>query len=72
MTPRVASSSGLSATWCPPHDESSDAMRAYQAQLTRHKEQLRIAEELGYQRGLKDGRAEDTRYPPMNQAGWHP
>lgn len=39
-------------------DEATDAARAYYAQTTRHHEQLRAAEELGYERGLADARAE--------------
>jgi hypothetical protein len=36
------------------HDESSEVARAYSAAASRHGEQLRIAEELGYERGLRD------------------
>lgn len=44
--------------WFAIHSETTDAAKAYHAQATRHHEQLRIAEELGYERGLADGRAE--------------
>lgn len=40
------------------HDEASDSAKAYYAQQTRHAEQMRGAEELGYERGLADGRAQ--------------
>lgn len=35
-------------------EESSDAVVAYQAAVSRHSHQLRAAEELGYERGLRD------------------
>lgn len=38
-------------------DECTDAARAHYAQATRHDQALRNAEELGYERGLADGRA---------------
>ncbi len=38
-------------------DECTDAARAHYAQATRHDKALRNAEELGYERGLADGRA---------------
>ena len=40
------------------HDEASEAYRLYASQGTRHREQLTTMEELGYERGLRDGRAE--------------
>lgn len=40
------------------HDESSEAYRLYAAQSTRHQAQLTTMEELGYERGLRDGRNE--------------
>lgn len=43
--------------WFAIHHETTDAARAYHAQASRHQEQLRLAEELGYERGLDDGRA---------------
>jgi hypothetical protein len=41
--------------WGIVHSESSDAALAYQRQNSRHAQQLRAMEELGYQRGLRDG-----------------
>lgn len=46
--------------WQAIQSESTEAARAYHAQAARHQEQLRIAEELGYERGLTDGRAESV------------
>jgi hypothetical protein len=53
------------------HDENLEAYRLLAAARSQHAEQLRIMEELGYERGLADGRAlatEDaarlTREPP--------
>ena len=40
------------------HAESTDAARAYHAQRCRHNHALIAAEELGYERGLADARAE--------------
>lgn len=48
------------AAWAAIGSETTDAVRAYSAQSSRHAEQLRIAEELGYERGLRDGRAEQS------------
>lgn len=42
--------------WAALHNESSDFSKAYYRQTTRHQEQLRLAEEAGYERGLHDGR----------------
>lgn len=42
-------------------EESTEAAKAYYAQAMRHREQLVAAEELGYERGLADGRAEASR-----------
>jgi len=39
------------------HDESTDAAKAYHQQRCRHTQALIAAEELGYERGLADGRA---------------
>jgi len=38
-------------------NECTDAAKAYYAQASRHAQALRNAEELGYERGLTDGRA---------------
>lgn len=42
--------------WAAIHNETTDSAKAYHAQASRHHEQLRITEELGYERGLADGR----------------
>lgn len=47
--------------WCAIQNETTDAAKAYYAQAGRHGEQLRATEELGYERGLADGRAECQR-----------
>lgn len=39
------------------HSESTDAAKAYHSQRCRHTQALMAAEELGYERGLRDGRA---------------
>lgn len=44
--------------WAAIHSESTDAAKAYHAQHARHQEQLRIAEELGFERGLAAAREE--------------
>lgn len=43
--------------WMMIHNETTDAAKAYYAAAARHQEQLRAAEELGYERGLADARA---------------
>ena len=40
------------------HNESTDAARAFHQQRCRHAQALIAAEELGYERGLRDARAE--------------
>lgn len=40
--------------WAAIQNETTDAAKAYHAQSSRHHEQLRAAEELGYERGLRD------------------
>ncbi|PWJ88446.1 hypothetical protein C8D77_111169 [Mesorhizobium loti] len=40
--------------WAAIHSESTDAAKAYHAQLARHQEQLRITEELGFERGMRE------------------
>jgi hypothetical protein len=42
--------------WAAIHEESADAVKAMRGMATRHATQLREAEELGYSRGLEDGR----------------
>lgn len=53
--------SELSDAWASIHNESTEAAKAYYAQQSRHGEQLRAAEELGYERGLRDGMTEITK-----------
>lgn len=43
--------------WAAIHNETTDIAKAYHAQASRHHEQLRIVEEEGYERGLRDGAA---------------
>lgn len=43
--------------WGIVHAESSEGQKAYANAAARHSEQLRLAEELGYERGLRDGKA---------------
>ena len=45
----------LSDAWRAIHEESTEAAKAYYAQQTRHRQQLMVAEEAGYERGLADG-----------------
>ncbi|NYD88797.1 hypothetical protein [Sphingomonas melonis] len=45
-------------------NECTDAAKAYYAQATRHAQALRNAEELGYERGLADARAEALNTHP--------
>ncbi|RWB67610.1 hypothetical protein [Mesorhizobium sp.] len=40
--------------WFKIHNEATDSAKAFYAQAARHQEQLRAAEELGYERGLRD------------------
>ncbi|PCG09692.1 hypothetical protein COA17_07510 [Sphingomonas ginsenosidimutans] len=47
------------------HAESTDAAKAYHAQRCRHTQALTAAEELGYERGLADGRALSA--PPVSK-----
>ena len=44
--------------WAAVHDETTDAHKAMYAMQTRHASALRAAEEAGYERGLRDARAE--------------
>ena len=39
------------------HNEGADACKAHRAQTTRHYAQIMAAEEAGYERGFRDGRA---------------
>lgn len=43
--------------WAALHSESSDFAKAHYAQAARHSRQIMEAEELGYERGLRDGQA---------------
>lgn len=40
------------------HNEGADACKAHRAQAVRHHTQIMAAEEAGYERGLRDGRAQ--------------
>jgi hypothetical protein len=40
--------------WFKIHNEATDSAKAFYAAAARHQEQLRAAEELGYERGLRD------------------
>lgn len=44
--------------WSLLHDESAEGMKAYRAAQGRHGQQVAAAEELGYERGLRDARRE--------------
>ncbi len=44
----------LQDAWAAIHNENTEAAKAYYAQQSRHGEQLRAAEELGFERGIKD------------------
>jgi hypothetical protein len=43
---------------CELHNEGADGIKAMRAQEGRHRDQLTSAEELGYERGLRDARTE--------------
>lgn len=58
----------LADAWAAILNESTEAAKAYYAQQSRHGEQLRAAEELGYERGLADGRAENSSPQPNMHA----
>ncbi|NTA80787.1 hypothetical protein G6L13_09845 [Agrobacterium tumefaciens] len=47
----------LQDAWAAIHNENTEAAKAYYAQQSRHGEQLRAAEELGFERGTKDSTA---------------
>lgn len=47
----------LQEAWAAIHNETTEAAKAYYAQQSRHGEQLRAAEELGFERGIKDSAA---------------
>ncbi|OCJ67631.1 hypothetical protein A6U97_02600 [Agrobacterium tumefaciens] len=47
----------LQDAWAAIHNENTEAAKAYYAQQSRHGEQLRAAEELGFERGIKDSTA---------------
>lgn len=44
----------LQDAWAAIHNENTEAAKAYFAQQSRHGEQLRAAEELGFERGIAD------------------
>lgn len=47
----------LQDAWAAIHNENTEAAKAYYAQQSRHGEQLRAAEELGFERGINDSTA---------------
>ena len=47
--------------WAAVHDETTDAHKAMYAMQSRHGDALRDAEELGYARGLRDARKEQSK-----------
>lgn len=49
--------------WFKLQNESGEAAQAYYAQAARHQEQLRAAEELGYERGLRDAALAQSAAP---------
>ena len=44
--------------WAALHSESSDFAKAYHSAVARHREQLTAAEEAGFERGVRQARAE--------------
>lgn len=46
-----------SEAWHVIHAETTDASKAYYAQNSRHQEQLRVIEQIGYDRGIDDAKA---------------
>jgi plasmid stabilization system protein ParE len=54
--------------WFAIQEETTEAAKAYRAQAGRHNEQLRATEELGYERGLADGRSERDEWQPIETA----
>ncbi len=50
------------------HAESTDAAKAYHSQRCRHSRALIAAEEVGYERGLADGRSLAAQAPAMEKA----
>lgn len=50
------------------HNESTEAAKAYHALRCRSEQSIRAAEELGYERGLRDGRALGLDLRPMADA----
>lgn len=61
----------LADAWAAIHNESTEAAKAYYSQQSRHQEQLRATEELGFERGLAAGREEyDMACAEANKAGY--
>lgn len=54
---RAAEASAAEA-WAMIHSEGADVVRAWRSAEGRHGQALQAAEELGYERGLRDARAE--------------
>lgn len=57
LTALRESERALAEAWGTIHGESSEAQRALAHQAARHYQQLTVAEETGYERGLRDGLA---------------
>lgn len=47
--------------WAAIHDETTEAAKAYYAQMTRHRQQLIAAEQAGYDRGVDDCRKDTDK-----------
>jgi hypothetical protein len=58
----------LDDAWFAIQEETLDCHKAMRAQSARHQSSLVAAEELGYERGLRDGRAEASK-PPHSKCG---
>lgn len=48
----------LADAWTAIHNEGTEFAKAYHAQVSRHRKQIIDAEEAGYERGLRDARAQ--------------
>lgn len=57
--------------WLIIHNESSEAAKAVSQMQSRHADQFRVAEELGYERGLRDATAPKApEAVPLSEIGW--
>ncbi len=55
--------------WDAIHNETTDTAKAYHAQAARHREQLIAIEQIGYDRGLRDGSVDLRQIEEMLEAG---